>query len=232
MQILVINPNSTARMTESIAAAAHRAALTGTQITAVNPENGPPAIQGAADGEAALPGLFALFEREVLGKNQFDAAIIACFDDTGLHELKARSPVPVMGIGEAAYLAAMMVAERFSVVTTLPVSLPVIEANLTAYGWAGRCAGLRASGVPVLDLENAAGDVVEAIAAQIDGALAEDGCGAVVLGCAGMAKMAMEMTARFKVPVIDGVVAAVSFCETLHRNGIDGIRPVAQPAGR
>ncbi len=224
MHILVINPNSTAAMTKAIGAAARRAALPGTQITALNPEDGPPAIQGPDDGDAALPGLFALFEREVLGKSEFDAAIIACFDDTGLTELKARSPVPVLGIGEASFLAAMMVAERFSVVTTLPVSLPVIEANLAAYGWAGRCARLRASGVPVLDLENAASSVVEAIADEVGQALAEDGCGAVVLGCAGMADMAEEMTARFRIPVIDGVAAAVTFCEALHRNGTDSLR--------
>lgn len=229
MHILVINPNSTAAMTEAIGAAARRAALPGTQITALNPEGGPPAIQGAADGAAALPGLFSLFEQEVLGKSQFDAAIIACFDDTGLAELKARSPVPVLGIGEAGFLAAMMVAERFSVVTTLPVSLPVIEANLAAYGWTGRCARLRASGVPVLDLESAAGSVVETIADEVGQALAEDGCGAVVLGCAGMADMAEEMTARFRIPVIDGVAAAVAFCEALHRNGTDNLRAAPDP---
>ncbi len=229
MNILVINPNSTVAMTEAIGAAARRAALPGTQITALNPEGGPPAIQGPADGEAALPGLFALFEQEVLGKREFDAAIIACFDDTGLKELKARSPVPVLGIGEAAFLAAMMVAERFSVVTTLPVSLPVIEANLAAYGWAARCARLRASGVPVLDLEGAGSSVVETIAGEVARALAEDGCGAVVLGCAGMADMAEEMTVRFRAPVIDGVAAAVTFCEALHRNGTGNRSTTPEP---
>lgn len=229
MRILVINPNSTATMTEAIGAAARRAALPGTQITALNPEGGPPAIQGPADGDAALPGLFALFEQEILGKSQFDAAIIACFDDTGLTELKARSPVPVLGIGEASFLAAMMVAQRFSVVTTLPVSLPVIEANLVSYGWTGRCAKVRASGIPVLDLENAAGSVVETIAAEIERALAEDDCGAVVLGCAGMADLAERMSERFQIPVIDGVAAAVTFCEALHRNGIHNVPPAPRP---
>lgn len=232
MRLLVINPNSTATMTESIGAAARRAALPGTEITALNPEGGPPAIQGPADGDAALPGLFELFEREVLGKSEFDAAVIACFDDTGLRELKARSPVPVVGIGEASFLAAMMVAERFSVVTTLPVSLPVIEANLSTYGWAGRCAGLRASGVPVLDLEDATGGALETIAAEVGRALAEDGCGAVVLGCAGMAEMARELTTRHRAPVIDGVTAAVAFCELLHRNGVDNIRVMTPPPSK
>ena len=221
MRILVINPNSTASMTAAIGTAARRAAAPGTAIAAVNPPDGPPAIQGAADGEAALPGLFALFEREVLRALSCDAVVIACFDDTGLKALKARSPVPVVGIGEAGFLAAMLVAERFSVVTTLAVSLPVIEANLESYGWAGRCAKVRASGVPVLDLDGAEMAVVDRIAAEIERALAEDASRAVVLGCAGMADLAGAMTRRFGVPVIDGVTAAVALCEALHRAGID-----------
>jgi allantoin racemase len=216
-------------MTAAIGAAARRAAAPGTAIAAVNPPEGPAAIQGAEDGAAALPGLFAVFEREVLQAHSCDAVVIACFDDTGLAELKARSPVPVVGIGEAGFLAAMLVAERFSVVTTLAVSLPVIEANLAAYGWSGRCARVRASGVPVLDLEGAEAKVVETVAAEIARAVAEDGCAAIVLGCAGMAELAQDMTERFGLPVIDGVTAAVAFCEALHRAGIDNAprRPLA-----
>lgn len=230
MKILIINPNSTATMTAAIGTAARRAAAPGTAIAAVNPDSGPPAIQGAEDGLAALPGLFALFEREVMQTHSCDAVIVACFDDTGLKALKARSPVPVVGIGEAGFLAAMLVAERFSVVTTLAVSLPVIEANLEAYGWRGRCAGLHASGVPVLDLEGADTKVVETVAAGIARAVTEDGCDAVVLGCAGMADLAEVMTERFGIPVIDGVAAAVTFCEALNRAGIDNSpqRPLAK----
>jgi len=223
MHILVINPNSTAAMTASIGAAARAAAAPGTTITAVNPSKGPPAIQGPEDGAAALPGLFALFEA-AMTEGIYDAVVIACFDDTGLLTLKERAPVPVLGIGEAGFTAAMLVAERFSVVTTLAVSLPVIENNLAAYGWTGRCAKVRASGVAVLDLEGAAASVVETIAAEIARALNEDTCGAVVLGCAGMADLVEQMTERFGILVIDGVAAAVTFCEALHRAGIGNSR--------
>lgn len=230
MRILVINPNSTASMTAAIGAAARRAAAPGTAVAAVNPPDGPAAIQGAADGEAALPGLFAVFEREVMQAQACDAVVIACFDDTGLRALKARSPVPVVGIGEAGFLAAMLVAERFSVVTTLPVSVPVIEANLAAYGWAGRCARVRASGVAVLQLEGSEPAVVERIAAEIEQALDEDACQAIVLGCAGMTDLAGAMTERFGVPVIDGVTAAVALCEALQRAGIDNAPRQPMPA--
>ena len=88
MHVLVINPNSTEAMTRSIGAAAHDAARAETAITALNPADTPPAIQGPEDGAAALPGLFRLFDEEVLGKGGYDACIIACFDDTGLDAVR------------------------------------------------------------------------------------------------------------------------------------------------
>lgn len=202
MRLLFINPNSTASMTETIAAAARAAAPAGVEIVARTNAAGPPAIQGEADGAAALPGLLA--EIAAAGDTA-DAIVIACFDDTGLAEARALAPCPVLGIGQAAYLAAVLLGHRFSVVTTLAVSVPILEANLAAYGLAGACARVRASGIPVLEVE-AAG---EAIAAEAERAIAEDGADAIVLGCAGMAGL-VERLATLPVPVIDGVAAATS----------------------
>ncbi|WP_404404797.1 aspartate/glutamate racemase family protein [Pelagibacterium halotolerans] len=216
MRILLINPNSTAEMTASIASEARLAARGNTEIVALNPPDGPAAIQGAADGEAALPGLFALFDKEV-ATHSHDAVIIACFDDTGLWELRRRARVPVIGIGEAGYLAGSVMGMRFSVVTTLQISVPVLEGNLERYGLAKRCARVRASGVPVLALETDRQASIEAIADTIAAALREDECDSIVLGCAGMAGLADDMSERFGVPVIDGVAAAVGLCETVAR---------------
>lgn len=202
MRLLFINPNSTASMTETIAAAARAAAPAGVEVVARTNAAGPPAIQGEADGAAALPGLLA--EIAAAGDTA-DAIVIACFDDTGLAEARALAPCPVLGIGQAAYLAAVLLGHRFSVVTTLAVSVPILEANLAAYGLAGACARVRASGIPVLEVE-AAG---EAIAAEAERAIAEDGADAIVLGCAGMAGL-VERLATLPVPVIDGVAAATS----------------------
>jgi allantoin racemase len=213
--ILVINPNSTASMTQKIAAAARAAAGPFSRITAINPLEGPAAIQGPADGEAALPGLFDLFEKSLKSDPSISGVIIACFDDTGLWELKAKARVPVVGIGEAAYHVASVAAERFSVVTTLSVSVPVLEDNLQRTGLAAHCARVRASDVPVLELENPESDARRKVEAEIETALRQDGIGAIALGCAGMADLAADLTTRFKVPVIDGVASAVRLTEAI-----------------
>lgn len=221
MRLSVINPNSTAAMTRAIAAAARAAAAPATVIRAVEPAENPPAIQGPEDGEAALPGLFRVFGEERAGGAE--AAVIACFDDTGLWELRATAGIPVIGIGEAAYMAAMLAGARFSVVTTLAVSIPVLEENIERYGFAGRCARVRASGVPVLELEADPEGSAERVAAEIARAVAEDGIDAVVLGCAGMADLAARMADRFGLPVLEGVSAAVRLAESLR--GLPGMAP-------
>jgi len=218
MRILVINPNTTASMTEKIGSAAREVAGPGTEIVARNPLTGPVSIQGPEDGEAALPGLFT--EIDKANAEDFDAIIIACFDDTGLYQARQRTARPVIGIGEAGYHAATLIAGRFSVVTTLSVSVPIIEDNIVIYGFDKRCARVRASEVPVLELERPGSDACRTISLEIATALTDDGVDAIVLGCAGMADLAHQLSLEHGVPVIDGVAAAVKLAEMLHALGL------------
>ncbi|MBC8131007.1 MAG: aspartate/glutamate racemase family protein [Rhizobiaceae bacterium] len=210
MRICFINPNSTASMTEKIAAAAREAARPGTEIVALTSSSGPASIQGEADGIAAVPGVLALVS---VHDREMDAFVIACFDDTGLAEARALTDRPVHGIGEAAFVKAMEGGRRFSVVTTLAVSIPVIVGNIEAYGFADACARVRASEIAVLALEEEGGAAQEIVAAEIARAIAEDRPDAIVLGCAGMANLAAAYSVRFGLPVIDGVASAVRLLE-------------------
>lgn len=230
--LLIINPNTTVAMTEKIGEAARAAAGPGTRITAINPKHGPAAIQGADDGAAALPGLYALVEEVLEGRERYDALIIACFDDTGLWTLKEKLRIPVVGIGEAAYHAAALLASRFSVVTTLSVSVPVLEENLDRTGLRHRCGKVRASEVPVLELEEASPSAVNKIRAEIEAALHEDRAGAIALGCAGMADLAHALSAEFGIPVVDGVAAAVRLAEVVLDMGRGDAAATGMPDAR
>ncbi|MEO1456707.1 MAG: aspartate/glutamate racemase family protein [Pseudomonadota bacterium] len=213
MRILFINPNSTVSMTEKIGTAARAAAAPDVEIVARTSQAGPPAIQGSEDGEAAIPPLLDEIARA--SAEGFDAFVIACFDDTGLAEAQARTAAPVIGIGQCAYHAAALRAPRFSVVTTLAVSVPVLEENLAASGLDRVCPRVRAAGVPVLALETDPEASERAVSDEIGRAVAEDAIGAVVLGCAGMADLATRLSAAHGVPVVDGVAAACGFARTL-----------------
>ncbi len=211
MRILVINPNTTASMTGKIGAAARSAAASETEITAVNPPDGPPSIEGYFDEVFAIPGLIG----EMQKAPDMDAYVIACFDDTGLDAARCLTPAPVIGIGEAAFHVASLVAGKFSVITTLARSVPAIEHNLVRYGLASRCARVRAADVPVLDLEVAGSDAQSKISTEIGRAVAEDQAEAIVLGCAGMTDLAERLSNAHGLPVIDGVACAVKLAENL-----------------
>lgn len=229
MRLLVINPNSTASMTEKIGAAARAAASPGTEIVAINPPDGPVSIEGYYDEALSLAGLLA----EIRANSDADAVVIACFDDTGLDAARCLTDRPVIGIGEAAYHFASMIANKFSVVTTLARSVPALEHNLHRYGLAARCARVRSSEVAVLELEHPGSDACNRISAEIGRAVAEDRSEAIVLGCAGMADLAGRLAAEHGLPVLDGVACAVRLAEAmvglgLHTSRLGGYAPPAQ----
>jgi allantoin racemase len=211
MRILVINPNTSVAMTEKIGAAARAVAAPGTEIIAVNPADGPISIEGYYDEAFSVPGLLAEIRKgEASGVS---AHVIACFDDSGLEAARSLASAPVIGIGEAAFHLASLVAHRFTVVTTLSRSIAAIETNLMKYGLATRCARVRACEVPVLALDDPASNASALISAEIEHAKREDRAEAIVLGCAGMADLAARLTEEHGLPVIDGVAGAVKLAE-------------------
>jgi allantoin racemase len=214
----VVNPNTTQSMTHKIGLAAKKAAAAGVEILVTQPDMGPVSIEGYYDEAYAVPGMLArIAEAEVRG---VAGHVIACFDDTGLDAARALADAPVVGIGEAAFHAASLVAYKFSVVTTLSRSIPAIENNLIRYGLAARCARVRAAEVPVLSLEEPGSRARADISKEIQRAVTEDRCEAIVLGCAGMADLAQELSIEHGLPVIDGVAVAVGMIEMLSRCGV------------
>jgi allantoin racemase len=211
MRILIVNPNTTASMTEKIGAAARAVAAHGTEIIAVNPADGPVSIEGYYDEVFSVPGLLAEITK---GEAQGVAAhIIACFDDTGLEAARSLAHAPVIGIGEAAFHLASMLGHRFSVVTTLSRSIAAIETNLMKYGLATKCAKVRACEIPVLELDHPTSNASAQISAEIERAKAEDHAEAIVLGCAGMTDLAARLTLKHGIPIVDGVASAVKLAE-------------------
>ncbi len=218
MRLTIINPNTTRAMTESIAAAARAAASQTTEIVAVQPGSGPSSIEGVYDGALAVPGVIEeVLHAEKMGT---DAHIIACFDDTGLDAARAAALKPVIGIGEAAFHIASLVAHRFTVITTLARSVPILERNLAVTGLSSRCAGVRASDIPVLALDDPANDTRSFISEMIATAIRDDAIDGIVLGCAGMAHLAEELSATHNLPVIEGVSAAVRLAEAVTGLGL------------
>jgi allantoin racemase len=206
--INVINPNMTETMTELIAKAAQDSASPSTRIVGRTARFGAASIEGHYDEALAAMGLL----REVAAGDEAgaDAHVIACFGDPGLLAARELSAAPVLGIAEAA-----MHAASFSIVTTLSRTKIIAEHLVRSYGMEHHCRKVRAVDVAVLDLDKPEANVRGILLDECRDALRHDSIGAIVLGCAGMADLARDLSEEIGIPVIDGVAAAVRFAEAL-----------------
>jgi allantoin racemase len=143
------------------------------------------------------------------------AIIIGCFDDTGLDAARDIASCPVIGIGQAAYHMAVLSGRKFSVVTTLDVSVPILEKNIHAYGFTSQLVRVRASGVPVLDLETDPAGTADVVVGEINRAVTEDKVDTVVLGCAGMGHIPAYVGNIGNIRLVDGVTSAAQLAKIL-----------------
>jgi allantoin racemase len=203
-KIAILNPNSTRQMTLDMLKTARKLTYAGVFLQGLTNDDGPPAIQGEADTQACLPGLYKMAEQAVSDGAQ--TLIVGCFDDTGLATLRARYGCPVIGLGEAAFLAAALLAPQFAVVTTTKGSVPAIETNIAAIGLAARCRAVVSADIPVLDLaEN-----LDALRECIAETARQTGVRVIILGCAGMSTLAPSLQPADGLTLVDPVRAAVS----------------------
>lgn len=217
IRIWVVNPNTTASMTEGIGRCANAVAGPGTEITAVTSRSGPPSIESHYDEAMSVPGLLdAIASGEQAGA---DGYVVACFGDPGLDAAREVATGPVIGIAEAAMHTASHLGRGFSVVTTLARTMGRAWDLANHYGMQRFCRGVHACDIPVLNLETDP-DARKVITEACRDAIEEDGSDVVVLGCAGMASMCAPISAELGVPVVDGVTAATLTVQSLITMGL------------
>lgn len=213
MKIMVINPNTTKKMTNSIHQTACRAIRDNTEIHTVNPSDGPVSIENYYDEAFAVTGVLTELRK---GESQgFDAYVIACANDPGLYAAREFACGPVIGIAEASMHVASLIAAKFSIVSLFPRDRLITEELLHRYGMETKCASIRTCGLSVLDFENNPEKGLDLLAAESKKAVETDGAEAICLGCAGMSQLTNELESTLGVPVLDGVAEAVKLAESL-----------------
>lgn len=228
MRILIVNVNTTAAITESIGSQARKVAAEGTEIVALTPQFGAESVEGNFESYLCAVGVMDA----VLRYDQpFDAVIQAGYGEHGREGLQELLDVPVVDITEAAASTAMFLGHKYSVVTTLDRTVPLIENRLRLAGLYQSCASVRASGLAVLELEADPERAVNAIVEQAVAAVSQDKAEVICLGCGGMTDLAAKVRERTGAPVVDGVAAAVTIAESLVRLGLttSKVRTFAQP---
>lgn len=205
-RILVINPNSNEAVTEGLREAVKPLSYAeGPEIVCETLSEGPFGIETQEHVESvAMP-----LRRRVEATNDADAFVIACYSDPGLHVAREGTSRPVFGIAESGVLTALARAERFGVIAIKSRSIPRHMRYLRQMGLTERLAGERALEISVA--ESASGEkTLETMVAVGRLLKDEDGAGAIVMGCAGMARHRRPLEEALGIPVIDPTQAAVA----------------------
>jgi len=212
MRILMINPNTSMEMTKTIDSTAKKYASPGTEITTVNPEEGPDHLSNLYDYAMQAPKVMELIEKN---KEDYDFFVIACAADPGLEACRLITPY-VIGIGEAAYLTACAVAKRFSVIYELKQGEPVIRERIRRFGIdQSRCVSVKVIGRGDGEIVKRRDEMFDSYYQAGKECVEEDGAGALVLSCAGMADLKERLEKQLKVPAFSGVESAVKIAEQL-----------------
>jgi allantoin racemase len=212
VRILVVNPNTTASMTASIAATARRYASPGTEIVALTAAYGVGGIDCAFEGYLSA---VAVMDAVATHPGPFDAVVLAGYGEPGRDGVQELVRVPVVDICEASAHVAQLVGRTYAVVTTLARSVPAIEDRLLLAGLAARCASVRSTGLATLELDRDPAAATAAVVEQARRAVADDRAEVICLGCGGMAGLEEAVAAAVGVPVVDGVGAGVRLAEAV-----------------
>jgi len=205
-RIVVINPNSTERVTVDIdAAIAPLRFGDGPNIDCLTLAEGPPGIETQQHVDGVVAPLCDLIRRE---DGAADAFVIACFSDPGLHPARRTTRKPVIGCAESSFLAALILGRRFGVIAILPASVTRQRRYVHQLELHDHYAG----SLPVdLGVTALAGDGVAAQLTAVGRRLINDrGADVLILGCAGMARHRAAVETALGVPVIDPTQAGVA----------------------
>jgi len=178
----------------------------GPVIECVTLLEGPPGIESQAHAEQVVGPIGEMIRQR---DNDCSAFVIACYSDPGLHVAREGTASPVFGIAECGVLTALTRADRFGVIAIKSRSIPRHIRYLRQMGLMDRLAGERPLEMSVAESASGEGTLQRMIA--IGRELRDvDGAGAIVMGCAGMARHRRPLEDALGVPVIDPTQAAVA----------------------
>lgn len=212
MNLLMINPNISDRVSALIRSEAERSASAGTHIEVLTAPFGVAYIETRFE---AMLGAFATAQLAAEHHERFDAVIVAAFGDPGLYALREVLPIPVTGMTEAALASACLLGRRFSIVAISQRIGAWYRETVLAYGLESRLASIRGLDEPVADIGTVQEDKGERLVALAVRCVAEDGADVIVLAGAPLAGLARGLRGRLPVPAVDGVSSAVRHAESL-----------------
>ena len=183
-------------------------------------EIGPASIETEYDEAMCQPDtILKIIDAENEG---CDAAVIDCMGDPGLKGARECVSIPVVGPCETAMHYASMLGHKFTVLTVLERTKPLIENLAKIYGVSSKLASATSVDIPVLELENDMDYTIKQMTEKAIYAIKKDNADVIIFGCTGMLGCAETIEKNlinngYNVPVIDPIPLAVNSAYVLSK---------------
>jgi len=116
MRILIINPNTSTKMTDRIRAVANAVKRDDCEVVVTCLDRGPITIESSYDEAYAIGPTIDLVKQAV-AEGGYDVIILACFCEIGVEATREIADIPVLGLEEPTLATALLMGGEFAVMT-------------------------------------------------------------------------------------------------------------------
>ena len=145
--------------------------------------------------------------------NSADAFIIVSFEDIGVDTIRKITSKPIIGLGEASFYTANMIANKFSIITNLSHSHEALKNNLIKYDMDHKCVSIKSIEVPVLDMETMSKSNLIKLDSEIQRTITEDNPEAIIITSPSIYNLSKNLSKKFNIQIIEGITAATALIE-------------------
>ncbi|MGB3337047.1 MAG: aspartate/glutamate racemase family protein [Devosia sp.] len=214
MKILLINPNTSAAMTDTMSEIAASVLAPDVCLHAVTAKAGMPYISSRA--EAQIAGTLVL---EMIAEHGdgCDAVIIGAFGDPGLVAARELFDVPICAMAESAMLTALLLGKTFAFITFSRTLVAWYEDAVALAGLSDRCVGIFVPDMPFASVATVREDLEGAIAELARRVATAHDADVIILAGAPLAGLAERIADQVPVPLVDPLGAAIGHAQALVR---------------
>jgi allantoin racemase len=205
MKLLLINPNTSAHVTERMLNAARISMGTHAQVVGVTGLRGPAVVSSRT--ENTLAGAHAL-ELAAEHASDVDAVVLGVSTDAGLAALRELLDVPVTGMLQASLVSAAQLGSRLGLLTLGERMLPIYQEQTLAYGMGTRVVAWCGATFPALYESKPGPEVVDLLYEKAMALVEQHDLDALIFSGAVLAGYREAVAQRLPVPLVDGTEAA------------------------
>ena len=210
MKILLLNPNTTNSITDTLFKTASLVKSKETELIPITADKGFPYISNKA--EAQIAGVRVL---EIIAKHEkdFDAIIIAAFGDPGLIAARETFQIPIVGLGEASMLSACLFGKKFSIISFTQNMKSWYQESVELLGLEKRYSGFRATEGVVLSIDEIQSLHKKQLVKSAKDSIEIDGADVVIFAGAPLSGFKKQVENEINIPIIDCAEAAIKQAE-------------------